>query len=69
MRDIGEGPFKVDEVADLLGVCSTTVKRACRVGSIRSIRFGKAIMIPRESLERAFTEGFKTTPSRIKENA
>ena len=47
-----ENHLTVDEVADLLGLNSDAVRKHCQRNTIEVVRFGKAILISREEVER-----------------
>ena len=44
--------YRVNEVADMLGLGMSKVYQLIRAGQLRAVRVGGTIRIPRESLER-----------------
>ena len=53
--------LSVDETAKLLKIGRRTCYRAVADGTLPSLRFGKAIRIPRSALEAALRDTFKPT--------
>lgn len=49
--------YRVDEVADVLRVSVRTVYRLLDRGALRSVRAGRAVLVPRESVEAFLREG------------
>lgn len=47
----GRLSYRVDEAAALLGVSETTVRQALDRGDLRSVRFGKCVVIPADALD------------------
>jgi len=39
--------MSVKEVADIVGVCSSTIYDAVKNGSLRSVRLGRKILVPK----------------------
>lgn len=52
--------FSVDEVAEILGLSSQTIRKLVKKGRIKAIRLGHAYRIPMESIEDLKNEIFKT---------
>jgi excisionase family DNA binding protein len=44
--------FSKDEVAESIGVSKDSVDRAIRRGELKSIRFGRRVLIPKSELTR-----------------
>ena len=51
--------FSVDEVAEILGLSSQTIRKLVKKGRITAIRLGHAYRIPMESIEDLKNEIFK----------
>lgn len=51
--------FSVDEVAEILGLSSQTIRKLVKKGRIKAIRLGHAYRIPMESIEDLKNEIFK----------
>lgn len=52
--------YTIDEVAELLGLSSQTIRKLVKEGRIKAIRLGHAYRIPMESIENLKNEIFKT---------
>jgi excisionase family DNA binding protein len=49
--------YTIQEVADMLGLCNETVRRATAEGRLECIRFSKrCVRIPREALQKFMGE-------------
>jgi excisionase family DNA binding protein len=50
-------PYTVDEAAEKAGVNKKTVRKGIDDGTIRAIRFGRRVLIPRAPFDRLVNEG------------
>jgi excisionase family DNA binding protein len=57
MGDKSERPYKVDEVAEKLGVNIKSTYEAIHRGEIPSIRVGRRILVPRAAFDRLLEAG------------
>jgi excisionase family DNA binding protein len=55
--------YKVEEAAELLGICRKHAYDAVAVGEIPSVRIGRRILVPRAALQKMLT-----VPSDTKED-
>jgi excisionase family DNA binding protein len=49
--------YKVDDVAELLGLAPGTIRRMLRERSLGFVRFGRSIRIPEHEIERLLNSG------------
>ena len=49
--------YPIDESAQILGISKHTMIRDIRLGRIRTVRYGKRILIPHDELVRLSSEG------------
>jgi len=54
--------FPLIEAAKSLGISHWTVRVHIRRGAIKTVRFGRRILIPREEVERIGREGLPSLP-------
>jgi excisionase family DNA binding protein len=55
--------YPIDEAAALLGISKHTLIRDIRRGQVKTTRYGKRVLIPREELMRIAVEGMPLTDS------
>jgi excisionase family DNA binding protein len=56
-REMERKALSVSEFSDALGTSNDTTRRRIADGSIRSVRFGRRVLIPRAELDRILAEG------------
>jgi excisionase family DNA binding protein len=55
--------YPIEEGAALLGVSKHTLIRDIRLGRVKTSRYGKRVLIPREEILRIAAEGMQPAPS------
>lgn len=50
------------ELAMQLGVSPASALRACRVGRVRAVKFGKQLLVPADEADRLLAEGCRQPP-------